>query len=302
MFIRTALLAIGAALLLAVPASAKAPGVNGRIVFDDNDGPMYTVNPDGSGLLQITFGHDQAHWSGDGSVIAVDSATGVDERVTSALLAPDGSSLDVQTLPDPTINLACVTWAPGDAQLACEGWDDANPERLPGVFAIQRASWAGMQRLTTNTLGGHDIAADYSPDGSRLAFLRENPAKGIALHVLDIATGDIHRIGPWQHQHDSASWSPDGRRILFADGDGHLFTIRPDGSDRQLIPLQVASRRYAGHPGYSPDGKRIVFSLFTARNRDSAAIGIYTASVTGGDVRLVVDGVFNDADWGPTSK
>jgi hypothetical protein len=67
----TGLLALGTALLLAGSAHAKVPGSNGRIVFDNDDGPVYTVEPDGSDLRQVTSGHDQAHWSSDGSRIAM---------------------------------------------------------------------------------------------------------------------------------------------------------------------------------------------------------------------------------------
>jgi Tol biopolymer transport system component len=296
------LLAIGATTALLVgPAAAKVPGENGRIVFDADDGPVYTVEPDGSDLRQVAFGHDQVHWSSDGSRLAMDSAS-ADDRVSTALANADGSGLSVQTIPDPTLNVVCPVWAPGDARLACEVWDDVHPERLPGIFTIHASGWDMLQRVTTNTLGGHDIAGDYSPDGSRLAFLREDAARRTAVHVVDLDTGAVNRVSDWFPDSHVPSWSPNGRRLLYDNARGGLLTARPDGSRVRRVPLRVPSRSFASQPGWSPDGRRIVFSMFTARGPASALIGIYTAAADGTDVRPVAtttEAGFSNPDWGP---
>ena len=50
-----AALALVAGLLLGAPATATYPGPNGRIAFDDfNTGQLYTINPDGTALRQLT--------------------------------------------------------------------------------------------------------------------------------------------------------------------------------------------------------------------------------------------------------
>ena len=299
--ISTGLLAIGVTTLLAGPAQAKAPGINGRIVFDDGDGPIYTVEPDGSDLRQIAFGHDQLHWSSDGTRIAMDSGSD-DGRVTTALANADGSGLTIQAIPDPTLNVVCPVWAPGDARLACEVWDEVHPERLPGIFTIHASGWGMLARVTTNTVGGHDIAGDYSPDGSRLAFLREDAARGTAVHVVDLDTGAVDRVSDWFPDSHAPSWSPDGRRLLYDNAHGALLTARPDGSDEHRVPLRVRSRSFAFQPGWSPDGERIVFSLFTARAPGTGQVGIYTAAAGGGDLQAVATssgGGFSNPDWGP---
>jgi Tol biopolymer transport system component len=57
----------------------------------------------------------------------------------------------------------------------------------------------------------------------------------------------------------------------------------------------------AFHPGWSPDGTKIVFALFTRTSPGTAQEGIYTANADGSRVRQVTRAPIYDAhpDWGP---
>ncbi len=50
-------------------------------------------------------------------------------------------------------------------------------------------------------------------------------------------------------------WGP-ARRILYTDAEGHINTIKPDGSGKRLLSDEVG---WAHSPSYSPDGSRIAF-------------------------------------------
>jgi Tol biopolymer transport system component len=50
-------------------------------------------------------------------------------------------------------------------------------------------------------------------------------------------------------------WNP-AHRILFTTADGHIATIRPDGSRRRLL---TSGRAWDHSPSYSLDGTRIAF-------------------------------------------
>ena len=300
---RIAAAAVLATAAFTSPAAAKVGGANGRIVFNEGD-LAYSVNPDGSNLR---FLHEAyaPRFSSDGSRLAA-GAPGENNQIATALMNPDGSGYAIQTLGDPNLSLGCPAWEPGDAHLACEGWDENDPGVVAHMYRISVASWAGLTQLTTNPYGGHDIPEDYSPDGTRIAFDREDPARGeAALHVLDLDTGAIHRIGEWQRELPHASWSPNGRSILTYDGDGNLLTMRPDGTRKRIVPLRVAALSFAFVPGWSPDGTRIVFSMFTRRSpHGTQQLGIYTAASDGSDVRLVYrseDFSAEHADWGPAT-
>src|SRR5919197_1331904 len=65
-------IALLVALLTASPAAATFPGANGKIVFSKG-GDLWTINPDGSNLTQLTTGpiNDTGPvWSPDGAAIA----------------------------------------------------------------------------------------------------------------------------------------------------------------------------------------------------------------------------------------
>lgn len=305
---RTALataLAGVSALVFTCPAPAAASdrtAPNGRIVFDHDDGPIYTVDPDGTDLVQVADHGDLAAWSSDSRRISLADTT-PDGRVTTALVNADGSGYTSQPIPDPTLNLECPAWAPDDRRLACEGWDDVATRRPAGVFTVRARGWDHLERVTTNPFGGNDIPGEYSPDGTRVVFAREDPRRGeLAVFVVDTRTRRTRQVTPWQPDLPLPRWSPDGRWILF-DSQGSLLLARPHGGRVRTIRLRVPDNqpRFAFHPRWSPDGTKIVFSLFTQTGPDSGIEGIYTANADGTAVRpvaLAPDGFFSNADWG----
>jgi Tol biopolymer transport system component/DNA-binding winged helix-turn-helix (wHTH) protein len=67
----------------------------------------------------------------------------------------------------------------------------------------------------------------------------------------------------------SVCWTPDGSHILYADQQNTLFIANPDGSEPHELAKLPGS---AWHLRYSPDGRRIRFSLFHPPDTDFSSI------------------------------
>jgi len=132
----------------------------------------------------------------------------------------------------------------------------------------------------------------FSPDGKALIFQSEREPENpfYQIYVLELTSGDIHRVSPGHGKTTCSFFQPGSERVLFAsthldpeararqkaeldfrasgkqrryswDYDEHfdLFTARRDGTD--LRPLTSAPG-YDAEGAFSPDGKRIVFCSF----------------------------------------
>jgi Tol biopolymer transport system component len=107
----------------------------------------------------------------------------------------------------------------------------------------------------------------WSPNGKELAFSREE--SGIrSIFVKDLSTGDERRITSGTFDDIQASWSPDGRTILYVRArtpgrklePGDVFGLFFEGNvwsvdiETQKETLLIQN---AFNPEYSPDGKQI---------------------------------------------
>lgn len=149
------------------PAQAKPPGANGQIVFGRystalGDFQIFTANPDGTNQAQVLPGAAECpRWSPGGAriLVCLADASGL---IRPATVRPNGSGFTLLETPDRTLNLGCWAWSPNSARLACEGWDDTNPNRPAGVFTVRSADGGGLVRVTANP-SNHDVPGDYSP-------------------------------------------------------------------------------------------------------------------------------------------
>lgn len=103
-----------------------------------------------------------------------------------------------------------------------------------------------------------------SPDGEQLAFLVDREA----IWVLDLESGEAKEVVPadWNYSYSdgdiSYAWSPDSRWLTFGYTPHHRWT-----NDAGVVNLEtgeivnVSQSGYdEGSPGFSPDGKAVVFT------------------------------------------
>jgi TolB protein len=336
-----AALVVGSVTFAAAPAHATFSGDNGRIAFrrflneERTWGAVFTIRPDGTGERQIThppigFVDRNPDISPDGETIAFERE-GVDCAVNCAydeIFTVETDGTDLRQLTHNRPGLTCGTggscngtpaWSPNGRKIAFQRASGpiVNDLIQNAGLSIMNADGTGIHRITQlrGPATGEDSNPQFSPDGRRLVFQRNNvrsakPADGVALWILDLATGREHRITPYpMRAGDTPDWSPDGRRILFHDNldnapdiSPNLFTIRPDGTGlTQLTFATGGDPQYLGS-SYSPDGRKIAAGRRPETGGTNADVIILNADGTG--IHRLTHTVLYDSypDWGPAPE
>ncbi|MFC6422594.1 alpha/beta hydrolase family protein [Ornithinimicrobium tianjinense] len=100
------------------------------------------------------------------------------------------------------------------------------------------------------TRGTRDGSPAYSPDGSRIAFLRAGEDGPPQLHVIPADGGDARRLTEHKLGVGGFAWSPDGTAIAYA---ARLPEEGRYGTDEKVKPDQEAPRLIE-HSAYLADG------------------------------------------------
>jgi Tol biopolymer transport system component len=143
-----------------------------------------------------------------------------------------------------------------------------------------------------------------SPEGRQLAFYETDEA-GTYLWTSDLDGGYRQRIGPGgvnglYERSKAPAWSPDGRTIAYARGDG-CEDDYCDTPEVWLAPLGGEPRRLTTgrDPSWSPDGKRVAFA-----DGPIAFLNEWFIAVIGADGRnrRVLARGGESPDWSPQSE
>ena len=256
-------------------AIATTPGHNGRIVFSADDGSgfeLYTIRPDGTGLVQLTNvagGALAPDWSPDG------------RRIVFALEDESGSRLFVINRDGSNMH-KLTSGFQGQPAFTPDGhhvvFEDCDcPEQ--GIF-IMRDDGTERRRLTTHAFEGNpDTDPNVSPDGKTVTFVRHKESGLLqALFAVDRDGGNVRKLVPYRFEvavkHD---WAPDGQRIAItinADYPGsrspNVATVAADGSGLRMLTTIDRPDVGAFVGSYSPNGRWIVLrheNLATERFR-----------------------------------
>jgi Tol biopolymer transport system component len=121
----------------------------------------------------------------------------------------------------------------------------------------------------------------WAPNSTQLAFVTNAHYGDPHFAVIDVASGEMHRLrlDSWQ---SPPAWSPDSSRLAVADWhEGTIQVVTPTGRVLQKLRVHASTG-----PVWSPDGKTLAFSLGNPdapRNRSH----VLTISPGGGDARVV---------------
>ena len=234
----------------AAAALGRAAGglpADGRIAFSDFvTQQIYTVNPDGTGLVQLT--HE----------------------------------------PAPRLAARWPNWSPDGSRLLFVRF---NPSNGAGRIWIMNANGTGQHQLTSDAPGFRDYTPKYTPDGKRIVFTRCSPNDGLCAIWIMRADGTHRHLlvpfltSPTETNNFDPAVSPDGRQISFDRFGFHGITSQvwvADINGKHAHPV-TAARLEAFGASWSPDASHIAF----ASNSNRAQSSIYVMRANGTGVRLL---------------
>ena len=208
-------------------------------------GPILQVTADGTSSVRPA-------WSPDGTHIAFQ--TSQDNAYHIYTVAADGS--DRRRVSQGTVDDRHPVWSPDGRLLAVDSGGDLKRE-------ITLIDLSNNARTQITSLDAFASFPSFSPDGRRLSFyvyqkgelelwtVNQDGSKavqmtsGLASETRSQCTFACHM----------ASWSPDGSRLAYADGDQkHVFTMRSDdGTDQVKVSVDDLGRSH--FPMYLADGR-----------------------------------------------
>jgi Tol biopolymer transport system component len=134
-----------------------------------------------------------------------------------------------------------------------------------------------------------DTDPSWSPDGGSLVYSSDKDSEHLQLWVRDMKSGQSRKVTNLPTQPQGASFSPDGKRIVFFNVDGmwRVAEMSILDLDSGRVTKIHDSLPQPGTPTWSPDGKRIALAgiaPMTVRFREGTN-QVQTISATGGDVK-----------------
>lgn len=296
---------------------AEAPtgefGPDGTIVFNRGTPTgiaVYMLDLDTSTEQKIRDVEDFVTMSPDGSRFF----TGVmrpDGRIGPVAFNFNGSGYALLPMPDPTLQLGAGGWSPDGKRILAGGWDDTDPSR-GGLYTLGSVDGGRLIRLTDPGDPPSDHPVGYSPDGSRILFIREREpydhSGPMNVFVVRKDGSGLMRVNPpgttsWL---EAQSWSPDGKQVAFvaskgerSNGSNAVFVVDADGTNaRRITPWSVTLKAE-----WSPDGEWIVFDMSESEPLPRDLFVVHPDGTALTQITSNEDGKMSFAPvWSPDSK
>ncbi|MDX1636816.1 MAG: FG-GAP-like repeat-containing protein, partial [Balneolaceae bacterium] len=168
---------------------------------------------------------------------------------------------------------------------------------LASVHTVQAQMVPDSISLTTNLNLAYP---NWSPDGSRVAFMSDMLGEDFEIYVMNADGSNISRLTDNSRTDETPIWTHDSKQIIFAsypdDGMHDLYIMDSDGGNLRNLTHTPDIRE--DHPKLSPDGQRIIFNSDRDSNTPTPSGGaydyeIYEMNLDSSDVRRLT----NHPEW-----
>lgn len=162
----------------------------------------------------------------------------------------DGSETQLTSAPG---NDAASAWSVDGDKIVFTTEREGNLE-----IYVMNADGSGQTNISNNL--AHDDMGVFSPDGSKIAFVRGPFDGDRQIYLMNADGSDQIQISHSLGANISPSWSPDGTKIVFSSSrdlvPGDIYVMNAGGSGATRLTTSALNF----WPDWSPDGKQIVFT------------------------------------------